>query len=319
MSLESARRVLRIEAEAVGALAGRLDQSFVRALDILQACRGRVVLTGMGKSGFIARKIAATLASTGSPALFLHPAEGVHGDLGMLLRSDVVVAVSNSGETEEIIQLLPAFKRLGVSLISLVGNPQSTLARQSDVVLDVGVAEEACPMNLAPTASTTAALAMGDALAVALLERRGIGPEDFSLIHPGGTLGKKLLLKVEDLMHRGDEVPRVSQDVTMREAIPVISGKRLGMTAVTDADGRLAGIITDGDLRRALQRWPDLLEHPVHAVMTRQPKRIGRGELAAKAVQVMERHAITSLLIVDDAERVEGVIHLHDLLRAGVV
>ena len=208
----------------------------------------------MGKSGFIARKIAATLASTGSPALFLHPAEGVHGDLGMLVRGDVVVAVSNSGETEEIIQLLPAFKRLGVSLISLVGNRQSTLARQSDVVLDAGVAEEACPMNLAPTASTTAALAMGDALAVALLERRGFQAEDFALIHPGGTLGRKLFLTVEDLMHRGDEVPRVSQDVTMREAIPVISGKRLGMTVVTDADGRLAGIITDGDLRRALQR-----------------------------------------------------------------
>ena len=319
MSLERARRVLTIEAEAVRALAGRLDQSFVRALDILQACRGRVVLTGMGKSGFIARKIAATLASTGSPALFLHPAEGVHGDLGMLVRGDVVVAVSNSGETEEITQLLPAFKRLGVSLISLVGNLQSTLARQSDVVLDAGVAEEACPMNLAPTASTTAALAMGDALAVALLERRRFQAEDFALIHPGGTLGRKLFLTVEDLMHRGDEVPRVSQDVTMREAIPVISGKRLGMTAVTDADERLAGIITDGDLRRALQRWPDLLERPVHAVMTRQPKRIGRGELAAKAVQVMEQHAITSLLIVDGAGRPEGVIHLHDLLRAGVV
>ncbi len=319
MSLESARRVLTIEANAIRALADRLDSSFIRALDILQACRGRVVLTGMGKSGFIARKVAATLASTGSPALFLHPAEGVHGDLGMVVRDDVVVAVSNSGETEELNQLLPAFKRLGVRLVSLVGNPRSTLARQSDVALDVGVAEEACPMNLAPTASTTAALAMGDALAVALLERRGIRAEDFALIHPGGTLGRKLLLTVEDLMHRGDEVPRVSQDLTMREAIPVISGKRLGMAAVTDADGRLTGIITDGDLRRALQRWPDLLERPIHAVMTGRPKRIGKNELAAKAVQVMEQHAITSLLIVDDGERVEGVIHLHDLLRAGVV
>jgi len=319
MSLESARRVLTIEAEAIRALGERLDQSFVRALDVLQACRGRVVLTGMGKSGFIARKIAATLASTGSPALFLHPAEGVHGDLGMVVRGDVVVAVSNSGETEELIQLLPAFKRLDVGLISLVGNPQSTLARESDVVLDVGVAEEACPMNLAPTASTTAALAMGDALAVALLERRGIRAEDFAVVHPGGTLGRKLLLKVENLMHRGDEVPRVSQDVAMREAIPVISGKRLGMAAVTDAEGRLTGIITDGDLRRALQRWPDLLERPVHAVMSRRPKCIGKSELAAKAVQVMEQHAITSLLIVDSADLVEGVIHLHDLLRAGVV
>jgi arabinose-5-phosphate isomerase len=319
MSLESARRVLTIEAEAIRALRDRLDDAFIRALDALQGCGGRVVLTGMGKSGLVARKIAATLASTGCPALFLHPAEGGHGDLGMVVREDVVVAVSNSGETEELIQLVPAFKRLGVSLISLVGNPQSTLARLSDVVLDVGVAEEACPLNLAPTASTTAALAMGDALAVALLERCGFQSEDFALIHPGGTLGRKLLLKVEDLMHQGDDVPRVSQDLTMREAIPVISGKRLGMVAVTDGDGRLCGIITDGDLRRALQRWPDLLERRVVEVMTRRPKCIGRSELAAKAVQVMERHAITSLLIVDTQERVEGVIHLHDLLRAGVV
>ncbi len=319
MSLERGRRVLQMEAEAVRALAERLDASFDLALDLLQSCRGRVVLTGMGKSGFIAKKVAATLASTGTPALFLHPAEGVHGDLGMVVRGDVVLAISNSGETEELISLLPAFKRLGVRLVSLVGNPHSTLARESDVALDVGVAEEACPLNLAPTASTTAALAMGDALAVALLERRGIRPEDFALIHPGGTLGKRLLLKVEELMHGGEELPLVAQDVLMREAIPVISGKRLGMTAVTDGDGLLTGIITDGDLRRALQRWPDLLERPVHSVMTRTPKCIGRRELAAKAVQVMEQHAITSLLIVDEAGRPEGVIHLHDLLRAGVV
>ncbi len=317
--LQAARRVLGIEAEAVRALIPRLDGRFVQAVEMLQACRGRVVLTGMGKSGFIAKKIAATLASTGTPALFLHPAEGVHGDLGMVVRGDVVVAVSNSGETEEIVELLPAFKRLGVGLIALAGNPLSTLARQSDVVLDVGVAEEACSMNLAPTASTTAALAMGDALAVTLLERRGTRPEDFALIHPGGTLGRKLLLKVEDLMHRGAGVPRVAQDLTMREAIPVISGKRLGMAAVTDAEDRLVGIITDGDLRRALQRWPDLLERPVHAVMTRGAKCIGKDALAAKAVQVMEEHAITSLLILDAAGRPEGVIHLHDLLRAGVV
>ncbi len=317
--LQAARRVLGIEAEAVQALIPRLDGRFVQAVEMLQACRGRVVLSGMGKSGFIAKKVAATLASTGTPALFLHPAEGVHGDLGMLVRGDVVVAISNSGETEELIQLLPAFKRLGVGLISLVGNPQSTLARESDVTLDVGVLEEACPMNLAPTASTTAALAMGDALAVALLERRGIREEDIAVVHPGGTLGKKLLLKVEDLMHRGEGLPLVNQDRPMREAIPVISGKRLGMAAVADDDGKLVGIVTDGDLRRALQRWPDLLEQPVQAVMTRHPKRIGRSELAAKAVQVMEQHAITSLLIVDEAERPEGVIHLHDLLRAGVV
>jgi arabinose-5-phosphate isomerase len=318
-SVRAAIRVLETEAEAVRALIPRVGEGFLRALDLLEACRGRVVLTGMGKSGFVAKKIAATLASTGTPAIFLHPAEGVHGDLGMVVRGDVVVVVSNSGETAEIVELLPAFKRLGVALVALVGNALSTLARQSDVVLDVGVAEEACPMNLAPTASTTAALAMGDALAVALLERRGIGPEDFSLIHPGGTLGKKLFLTVEDLMHRGSELPCVVQDLPMREVIPIISGKRLGMTAVTDGGGRLTGIITDGDLRRALQRWPDLLERPAQAIMTRGPKCIGKGELAAKAVQVMEQHAITSLLILDGDGRPEGVIHLHDLLRAGVV
>ncbi len=317
--LEVARRVLGIEAEAIQALIPRLGDCFLQAVEIVQSCRGRVVLTGMGKSGFIAKKIAATLASTGTPALFLHPAEGVHGDLGMVVRGDVVLAISNSGETGELISLLPAFKRLGVRLVSLVGNSRSTLARESDVALDVGVAEEACPLNLAPTASTTAALAMGDALAVAVIERRGIRKEDIALMHPGGTLGKKLLLKVEDLMHRGEGLPLVPQHVPMREAIPVISGKRLGMTAGTDGDGRLAGIITEGDLRRALQRWPDLLERPVHSVMTRGPKEIGRRELAAKAVQVMEQHAITSLLIVDEAGRPEGVIHLHDLLRAGVV
>lgn len=317
--LDAARRVLEIEAGAVRALIPRLDETFIRAVDVLQGCRGRVVLTGMGKSGFIAKKIAATLASTGTPALFLHPAEGVHGDLGMVVRGDVVLAVSNSGETKEIVELLPAFKRLGVPLLALVGNPLSTLARQSDVVLNVAVAEEACPMNLAPTASTTAALAMGDALVVALLERRGIGPEDFALIHPAGTLGKKLILKVEDLMHRGGELPCVTQDLPMREVIPIITGKRLGMTAVTDSQGRLTGIITDGDLRRALQRWPDLLEHPAQAIMTRGPKCIGKGELAARAVQVMEQHTITSLLIVDGGGRPEGVIHLHDLLRAGIV
>lgn len=317
--LQAARRVLEVEAEAVRALVGRLGEDFARAVGILQDCQGRVVLTGMGKSGFIAKKIAATLASTGTPALFLHPAEGVHGDLGMVVRGDAVIAISNSGETEELIQLLPAFKRLGVRLVSLVGSPQSTLARESDVALDVSVAEEACPMNLAPTASTTAALAMGDALAVALLQRRGIREEDFALVHPGGRLGKKLLLKVEELMHRGEELPLVDQGVTMREAIPIISGKRLGMTGVTDGQGRLVGIITDGDLRRALQRWPDLLEREVRTVMTPDPKCIARSHLAAGAVQIMEQHAITSLLIVDETGRPEGVIHLHDLLRAGVV
>jgi arabinose-5-phosphate isomerase len=313
------RRVLEVEAAAVLALVSRLDGRFAQAVELLLACRGRVVLTGMGKSGFVAKKISATLASTGTPALFLHPAEGVHGDLGMVVRGDVVVAVSNSGETEELVQLLPAFKRLGVPLIALVGNAASSLALESEVVIDVSVVEEACPMGLAPTASTTAALAMGDALAVALLERRGIGRDDFALVHPGGRLGRKLLLKVEDLMRRGEELPLVGRDLPMRQAIPVISGKRLGMAAVTAGDGALVGIITDGDLRRALQRCPDLLDRPAGSVMTPTPKVIDRTELAAKAVQIMERHAITSLLIVDDHGRPEGVIHLHDLLKAGVV
>jgi len=317
--LAAGRRVLEIEAAAVGALVARLDQGFVRAVEILLGCRGRVVLTGMGKSGFIAKKISATLASTGTPALFLHPAEGVHGDLGMVVRGDAVVAVSNSGETEELVQLLPAFRRLGVPVIALVGARHSTLAQESEAILDCSVAEEACPLGLAPTASTTAALALGDALAVALLERRGIRREDFALVHPGGSLGRKLLLKVEDLMHRGEELPVVGQDLPMRRAIPVISGKRLGMAAVTDGEGRLAGIITDGDLRRALERWADLLDRPVHSVMTRAPRIIERTELAARAVQQMEQHAITSLLVVDADGRPEGVIHLHDLLRAGVV
>jgi arabinose-5-phosphate isomerase len=237
----------------------------------------------------------------------------------MVVRGDVVVAVSNSGETEELVQLLPAFKRLGVPLIALVGNAGSSLALESEVVIDVSVAEEACPMGLAPTASTTAALAMGDALAVAVLERRGIGRDDFALVHPGGRLGRKLLLKVEELMRRGEELPLVDRDLPMRQAIPVISGKRLGMAAVTGAEGALVGIITDGDLRRALQRCPDLLDRPAGSVMTPRPKVIDRAELAAKAVQVMEQHAITSLLVVDRLGRPEGVIHLHDLLKAGVV
>jgi arabinose-5-phosphate isomerase len=316
--LATAERVLRIEAGAIAGLIPRLDGRFSRAIELLLACRGRVILTGMGKSGSIAQKVAATLASTGTPALFLHPAEGGHGDLGMVVRGDVVVVISHSGETPEVVQLLPALKRLGVPLIALTGQPGSTLARQSDVVLDVAVTEEACPLGLAPTASTAAALAMGDALAVALLERRGFGPEDFALLHPGGALGRRLLT-VGELMHRGAAVPRVREEAAMKAAILEISGKRLGMTAVVDAADRLVGIITDGDLRRALERGGALLERRAAECMTRQPKTIGPGDLAARAVQVMERYAITSLLIVDDDGRVEGVIHLHDLLKAGVV
>lgn len=316
--LKVARRVLEAEAEAVRELAERLDERFLRALDLLEACRGRVVVTGIGKSGLVGKKIAATLASTGTPALFLHPAEGVHGDLGMVVRGDVVLAVSHSGETDELLVLVPALKRLGVPLIVLTGNPRSTLAQHGDVVVDVSVRDEACPLNLTPTTSTTAALAMGDALAVALLDRRGIQPDDFALVHPGGSLGRRLL-RVEDLMHRGAEVPIVREETPMREVVLEMTAKRLGTTGVVDAEGRLQGIITDGDLRRALQRDPRLFERMAVEIMTRSPKTIGGGELAAKALEVMEQHAITQLLIVDASRRPEGIIHLHDILRAKIV
>lgn len=316
--LKVARRVLEAEAEAVRELAERLDERFLRALDLLEACRGRVVVTGIGKSGLVGKKIAATLASTGTPALFLHPAEGVHGDLGMVVRGDVVLAVSHSGETDELLVLVPALKRLGVPLIVLTGNPRSTLAQHGDVVVDVSVRNEACPLNLTPTTSTTAALAMGDALAVALLDRRGIQPDDFALVHPGGSLGRRLL-RVEDLMHRGAEVPIVREETPMREVVLEMTAKRLGTTGVVDAEGRLQGIITDGDLRRALQRDPRLFERMAVEIMTRSPKTIGGGELAAKALEVMEQHAITQLLIVDASRRPEGIIHLHDILRAKIV
>ncbi|MFQ5656166.1 MAG: SIS domain-containing protein [Candidatus Methylomirabilales bacterium] len=319
MILERARRVIEIEAEAVASLASRLGEDFVQAVDILYECKGRVVLTGMGKSGLVAKKIATTLASTGTPALYLHPAEGVHGDLGMIVRGDVVVAVSNSGGTPEVVEILPALKRFGVKLIALVGNLHSPLTEESDVVLDVGVHEEACPLNLTPTASTTAALAMGDALAVALLEKRGFKVEDFVDLHPGGRLGRRLLLRVRDLMLVGPKMPVVSEEAPMQDAILEISSKRLGMTAVIDQSGRLTGVITDGDLRRGLEKYSNLLERGVHECMTRHPKVIDRDELAARAVQVMEQYKITSLLIVDPAGRPEGVIHLHDILQAGVV
>lgn len=319
MILERARRVLKIEADAVAALIPRLGEEFVRAVEILYECQGRVVLTGMGKSGFIAKKIAATLTSTGTPAFYLHPAEGVHGDLGMIVRGDVVVAVSNSGSTAEIMEIVPFLKRFGVKVIALVGNVQSALAKESDVTLDVTVGEEACPLNLAPTASTTAALAMGDALAVALLEKRGFKTEDFASLHPGGRLGRRLILRVRDLMHFGSELPVVSGETLMRDAILEISTKRFGMTMVVDREGRLVGIITDGDLRRGLEKHSNLLERHAAECMTRSPKVIDRDELAARAVQVMEQYKITSLVILDPSGRPDGVIHLHDILQAGVV
>ncbi len=323
MSIEKARRVLRIEAEAVGRLADRVDKRFEQAIDLILDCTGRVVVTGMGKSGHIGNKIAATLASTGTPALFLHPAEGIHGDLGMVTRGDIVIAISNSGETEELSRMLPSLKRIGIRIIALTGSPGSTLGRNSDVVIDVGVAEEACPLGLAPTASTTATLAMGDALAVVLLDRRGFKEEDFACYHPGGSLGRRLLLRVRDVMHSGEAVPRVSEGMLVKDAIYEISSKKMGITAVVDDGGGLVGVISDGDLRRWMERTEQsgesLLTKRASEIMTRGPKTISPDALAAEAVAIMEKSAITCLLIRDEGGRPEGVVHLHDLLKAGVV
>lgn len=314
-----ARDVIALEAEAVAALAARIDARFDAACQLVLACRGRVVVTGMGKSGIIAKKIAATLASTGSPALFLHPAEGSHGDLGMLTAHDVLIALSNSGETAELLAILPVVKRLGIPMLAMTGKPKSTLARVADVHLDVGVSREACPFNLAPTASTTATLAMGDALAMALLQARGFTPDDFALSHPGGALGRRLLLRVRDVMHSGERLPRVAPDTPLRQAIYEISSKGLGMTAVVDAHERVLGVFTDGDLRRVLDRGPGLLERPIGAVMHVNPCTIGPEALAAEALAVMEQRRINGLLVVDTDARLTGALNMHDLLRAGVV
>jgi arabinose-5-phosphate isomerase len=313
-----AERVLRLEAEAVLALIPRLDERFDRAVDLLFGCRGRVIVTGMGKSGLIGRKVAATLASTGTPAYYLHPAEGVHGDLGMVARGDVVLALSNSGETDELLAILPLLTRLGIPIVLLTGNATSTLARQSSVVLDVAVNEEACPMNLTPTSSTTAALAMGDALAMALLELRGLRPDDFAALHPGGTLGWRTLVRVADLMHSGDEIPVVDTDVLMKDAIVEMTRKRLGITTVVDRAGRLVGVVTDGDLRRAHLRSEPIVDLRAGELATRSPKTVAASELAVKALEIMETFAITSLIIVDAQGRPVGVIHLHDILRAKI-
>ncbi|MCX7072678.1 MAG: KpsF/GutQ family sugar-phosphate isomerase [Gammaproteobacteria bacterium] len=315
----TARRVLGIERDALDALLPRIDAGFARACRLLIGCRGRVVVTGMGKSGHIGGKIAATLASTGTPAFFVHPGEASHGDLGMITRDDAVIAISNSGETAEVLTILPLIKRMGVPLVSMTGRPASTLAKAADVHLDVSVAQEACPLNLAPTASTTATLAMGDALAVALLEARGFTPEDFALSHPGGTLGRRLLLKVGDLMHAGEEIPCVGDDAALSAALLEMTRKGLGMTAVVDRDGRAVGIFTDGDLRRVLDAGLDVRSAAITSVMTRGGKHIGAGQLAAEAVHLMERHRITVLMVLDDEQRIAGVLHMHDLLRAGVV
>jgi len=312
-SLDTAKRVLRIEAEALTELLQRLDASFERAVDLLLACKGRVVVIGMGKSGLIGRKIAATFSSTGTPSVFLHPAEAVHGDLGMLMRDDVVLAVSYGGETEEIAALLETIKRLGLRMIALTGHPQSTIGAASDVTLDVSVKEEACSLNLAPTASTTAAMAMGDALAVALLERRGFSPGDFAALHPGGRLGKKLL-RVENLMHSGDAMPHVPVTAKMPDVIYEISKKGLGMTTVVDEEGRLAGILTDGDLRRLMQqRGAATIDLIVGDCMNKTPRTLAPGELAGSALRIMEERHITSLVVMDSARNPLGVVHLHDL------
>jgi arabinose-5-phosphate isomerase len=304
---------LRIEAEALGEMLLRLDARFEQAVELLIACKGRVVVTGMGKSGLIGRKIAATFSSTGTPSIFLHPAEAVHGDLGMLMRNDAVLAVSYGGETEEISALLETIKRLGLRMVTLTGHPRSTIAAASDVVLDVSVKEEACSLNLAPTASTTATMAMGDALAVALLERRGFSPGDFAALHPGGRLGKKLL-RAENLMHAGEAMPHVAATAKMPDVIYEMSKKGLGMTTVVDAEGRLAGILTDGDLRRLMQqRGPATLDLSVGDCVTRNPRTIAPGELAGAALRMMEERKITSLVVVDAERRPLGVVHLHDL------
>ncbi|NWF74154.1 MAG: KpsF/GutQ family sugar-phosphate isomerase [Nitrospirae bacterium] len=318
-SLDVGRRVLDIEARAVQALLQRLDGGFSDAVDLLYRCKGKVVVSGMGKSGLIGQKIAATMASTGTPSFFLHPAEGLHGDLGMLARRDVTIAISNSGETQEILQLLPFMERMGIPVVAIVGRKGSTLAKNSAVVLDVSVAEEACPMGLAPTASTTVALAMGDALAVALLEKRGFKEQDFAQFHPGGTLGRRLLVKVRDLMHKGQEMPQVNETALASEAILEMSAKKLGMTTVVDRAGALLGIITDGDLRRFLQEGGDFSKITAGALASRHPKVIGPDELAARAVEMMERYAITTLVVADRAKGIVGVVHLHDLLKHGIV
>ncbi len=313
MSLETARKVLQIEASALAGLVDRLDERFLGAVELLFGCRGRAIVTGMGKSGLIGQKISATFSSTGTPSFFLHPAEALHGDLGSLVRNDVLVALSYSGETEELLRLLDTVKRLGVPLITLTGNPSSTLAAASDVVIDVGIHQEACPLGLAPTASTTAMLAMGDALAMAVLEKRGFNADDFAALHPAGGLGVKLR-RVENVMHSGDQVPRVRPETPLPDVIYEMSKKGLGHTAVVEDGDRLVGIVSDGDLRRFFQREGNrALGLTAAECMTRQPVTIRRQELATSALHLMEARKITSLLVVDGHERLEGVVHLHDL------
>ncbi len=317
--IELGRSVINIEKQAIEKLQKSINGDFAKACDILLACQGRVVVTGMGKSGHIGNKIAATLASTGTPAFYVHPAEASHGDLGMITRGDVVLALSNSGETEEITGILPVLKRKNVPLISMTGNAHSTLSKLADVNLDTSVEKEACPLNLAPTASTTTALVMGDALAVALLDARGFSPDDFALSHPGGSLGRKLLLKVSDIMHHGADVPAVPTGILLKDALLEITQKRLGMTTIVDAEQKLLGIFTDGDLRRSIEKQVDFTTTKIESVMTQNCERVMPDILAAEAVQIMEKKEINALVVVDKDNRVVGALNMHDLLKAGVV
>jgi arabinose-5-phosphate isomerase len=311
--------VLEIEAKAVSDLIGRLDQSFAQAVEIVRNCRGRVVVSGIGKSGHVARKIASTLASTGTPAFFVHPAEASHGDLGMVARDDVFIALSNSGESDELLAIIPLLKRQGAKLIAMTGQPQSALAREADVHLYAGAEKEACPLNLAPTASTTAALALGDALAVALMQAKGFTRDEFAAAHPGGMLGRRLLTHVRDVMRTGEQAPRVAHTASAQEAMLEVSRGRMGMTTVLDAAGRVVGIFTDGDLRRSLEKGVDLRRTPIAEIMTRGPRTIGPGRLAAEAVEIMERFKINQLVVVDEDEKLLGALNMHDLFRAKVL
>lgn len=320
--IDQAREVLAVEAAAIQALSSRINGQFTIAVNMILECKGRVVVTGMGKSGLIGKKIAATLASTGTPSFFLHPAEGIHGDLGMVTAHDIALAISNSGETAEIISILPTLKRIGVPVISMCGRNNSTLVNNSEVFLDISVEKEACPLGLAPTASTTATLAMGDALAVALLSSRKFQPEDFALFHPGGSLGRKLLLTVENVMHDGEDNPVVAPDKTVKEALFTITAKGLGVTSIIDREGKLLGILTDGDIRRGLEKGHDFLDKPVETIMTKNPRTITTDKLAAHALNIMEKNKprpITVLPVVDSEKRAIGMLHITDLLRQGVV
>lgn len=317
--IASGRRTIRLEQEAVAALEERIGDDFARACQLILSCKGRVVVTGMGKSGHIGRKIAATLASTGTPAFFVHPGEASHGDLGMITRGDLVMAISNSGNSPEILTLLPILKRLGIPMITMTGKPHSPLAEAAEVSLDIHVASEACPLDLAPTSSTTATLVMGDALAVALLEARGFTAEDFALSHPGGILGRRLLLRVNDLIHAGDQMPKVQAQTSLLDALSEITAKGLGMTTVVGEDGTLLGVFTDGDLRRAVDKGHDIRQVTIENIMTRKPTTVHQDALAAEALTIMENRKITALVVIDEHNHPVGVIHMHDLLRAGLV